>query len=299
MSEIQTRTRARRRQPPLPGSGTSEALVGLAFFVAMLAGLGLVVVYILGGQNQLEGILLFLAFGGIGFGIVLWSQELLALPEVTEPRHPFATPDSSRVLTDLLLEERGITRRLFLIGGLFSAIGALGLGLIAPLFSLGPLPGRDFFVTPWKKGLRLIRDNGQLVHPSDLEVGGILTVFPEGHAGEADAATVLIRLDPGQLQPPTSLSGAPDGFVAYSKLCTHAGCPVGLYRASQAQLICPCHQSTFDVARGAVPIFGPAGRPLPQLPIAIQTDGTFVATGPFPRPVGPSFWNVYDESTQQ
>ena len=122
-----------------------------------------------------------------------------------------------------------------------------------------------------------------------------MTAFPEGYVGSADAQTVLIRVAPELLQlPPDRVIWAPDGYVAYSKLCTHAGCPVGLYRATEHQLLCPCHQSTFNVLDGAEVVFGPAGRPLPQLPIQLQGDGTFVAQGDFFEPVGPAFWDITD-----
>jgi ubiquinol-cytochrome c reductase iron-sulfur subunit len=121
----------------------------------------------------------------------------------------------------------------------------------------------------------------------------VLTVFPNGDSSDPNSATLLIRVAPELLQLPEDRVGwAPDGFIAYSKICTHAGCPVGLYRASQHTLICPCHQSEFDVLRGAVPINGPAARPLPQLRIERQADGTLVALGDFSDPVGPSFWNM-------
>jgi ubiquinol-cytochrome c reductase iron-sulfur subunit len=111
--------------------------------------------------------------------------------------------------------------------------------------------------------------------------------------GSGDGQAVLIRVDPALLQlAPDRLEWAPMGYVAYSKICTHAGCPVGLYRAEEHALICPCHQSTFDVLNGGAPTYGPAARALPQLPISLMPDGTFVALGDFPEPVGPSFWNV-------
>ena len=131
----------------------------------------------------------------------------------------------------------------------------------------------------------------------DLPLGGILTVFPDGDPTDPNSATLMIRVDPSLLQlDPDHLAWAPSGIVAYSKVCTHAGCPVGLYRSAQHTLICPCHQSEFDVLVGAKPINGPAARPLPQLPIQMAADGTFVALGDFPDPVGPSFWNItHDE----
>jgi ubiquinol-cytochrome c reductase iron-sulfur subunit len=118
-------------------------------------------------------------------------------------------------------------------------------------------------------------------------------VFPEGFAGSSDAQTLLIRVRPGSLNlPPERLAWVPEGtHVAYSKICTHAGCPVGLYRAESQSLICPCHQSQFDVADGGKPFFGPAARPLPQLPLGVDDEGILVAQGDFPEPVGPAFWD--------
>ena len=125
--------------------------------------------------------------------------------------------------------------------------------------------------------------DGLPVNIDSLPVDGVLTVFPEGAVGSADAQTLLIRVADGLLQlPPDRMAWAPQGCVAYSKLCTHAGCPVGLYRAAEHKLICPCHQSTFDVLDGATPTFGPAARPLPQLPIQLAADGTFVALATSP-----------------
>jgi ubiquinol-cytochrome c reductase iron-sulfur subunit len=128
---------------------------------------------------------------------------------------------------------------------------------------------------------------------ANLPVGGILTVFPDGDPSDPNAAALIIRVESGALELNAErLALAPDDFVCYSKICTHAGCPVGLYRAAQHTLICPCHQSEFDVLRGAAPISGPAARPLPQLPIRREADGSFVAVGDFTEPVGPSFWDI-------
>ena len=170
---------------------------------------------------------------------------------------------------------------------------ALAAALAIPVFSLGPAPGRSLFVTAWKPGLRLVDPQGVPVTTDRVPVGGILTVFPEGSPELADAQTVLIHVEPGLLRlQGQAASWAPDDFVAYSKVCTHAGCPVGLYRAPDHILVCPCHQSAFDVLDGARPVGGPAVRPLPQLPIRLQPDGTFVALGDFSAPIGPSFWNI-------
>ncbi|MBA3431839.1 MAG: Rieske (2Fe-2S) protein [Actinobacteria bacterium] len=131
--------------------------------------------------------------------------------------------------------------------------------------------------------------------PSDVPAEGIATVFPEGHVGVSDGQTVLVRVDPDLLDLPEGRSEwTPEGVLAYSKICTHVGCAVGLYRSEAQELLCPCHQSTFDVLRGAVPTFGPAARPLPQLPLSLDDEGYLTATGDFSEPPGPSFWNITD-----
>ena len=275
----------------------ATGLVLLAFGISTLAGLALLVVYALGGQTQVEGVLLTLCLGGIGVGIVIWGQRLMESRIHVEERHPIGTDPNAIVdLQDALTEEAGFSRRKLLIVALAGAFGGLAAALAIPVLSLGPAPGRSLFETTWKAGRRLAVAGGQPLLPDQLPVGGVLTVFPDGDESDPNSAALIINVGPGLLK----LEGqaavwAPDGYVAYSKICTHAGCPVGLYRSSQQTLICPCHQSEFDVLRGAVPISGPAARPLPQLPIQRQADGTFVALRDFAAPVGPSFWNISND----
>lgn len=272
-------------------------VVGL-FGVTALAGLALLVVYVLGGQTQVEGILLAIALGGLGAGVVLWAQELMNTPVVVEERHEAtSSPDETADFQAALNEEAGFTRRKMLLGMLVTALAGLGAALAIPVLSLGPAPGAEQFQTSWRRGLRLVKLDGTPVHADDLAIDSLLTVFPDGAPGSADSQALLIRVPPELLQlAPDRAAWAPNGYVVYSKLCTHAGCPVGLFRATERVLICPCHQSTFDVLAGAKPVFGPAGRPLPQLPIHQAPDGTFVADGDFPEAVGPSFWNLGDAS---
>ncbi len=258
----------------------------------MLSGLALLVLYALGGQPQLEGVLLFVCLGSLGAGIVIWAHRLMRTPEVEEARHALRS-DPPDVVDAALAEEAGFSRRKLLILGLLGALGGLATALVVPILSLGPAPGRSLYETGWRKGARLVTAEGEPLRAEEMPVGTVQTAFPEDAVGRADSQTLLIHVEPDLLQLPAPGSDwAPQGFVAYSKICTHAGCPVGLYRASQHALICPCHQSTFDVLRGAVPTFGPAARALPQLPITLQPDGTFVAHGDYPEPVGPSFWNM-------
>ena len=273
----------------------AELLVLLLFGASTLAGVSLLVLYVAGGQPQLEGILLTVSLGGIGAGIVIWGQRLMPSRIHVERRGPVGgSPQRIEDLEQALVEESGFSRRTLLIRALLGTMAGLAAALAVPVFSLGPAPGRALFETSWRRGGRLAVAGGEPVRPEDLAIGGILTVFPNGDDADPNAAALLIRVEPELLR----LSGdsavwAPEGFVAYSKVCTHAGCPVGLYRASQHTLICPCHQSEFDVLDGARPISGPAARALPQLPIRLQEDGTFVALGDFPEPVGPGFWNMY------
>jgi ubiquinol-cytochrome c reductase iron-sulfur subunit len=273
---------------------TELAIAGL-FGVAMLAGVALLGVYLMGGQTQVEGVLLAVCLGAIGAGIIAWSQQLLPNELQIEPRHPLGRPEDEAALGDTLTAEGAITRRKLLVGTLGAAFAGLAAALAVPVLSLGPAPGSGLFHTPWKRGMKMVGLDGKPISASSVPLGGVLTGFPEGLPGDAKGQTLLIRVEPSLLRlAPDRMAWAPDGLVAYSKVCTHAGCPVGLYRAEEHKLICPCHQSTFDVLAGAIPVFGPAARPLPQLPIQIQPDGTIVALADFTEPVGPSFWNIHD-----
>jgi ubiquinol-cytochrome c reductase iron-sulfur subunit len=264
-----------------------------AFAITALAGIGLVVTYWNGGQPQLEGLLLAVGFGGLCVGLVRWANTILERGGPYEQqRHELASTDEDRKAFEADFEREGIIgRRSVIVKALGAAVGAMGVAALFPLRSLGPKPGRSLVETPWRAGLKLVNDRGAPVHASDVPIGGLVTVFPEGHPGSADGQAVLVRVEEGLLQPEDGReSWSPDGFVCYSKLCTHAGCPVGLYQADTHELLCPCHQSTFDVLRGAEPVFGPAAAPLPQLPLRIGDDGVLRAGGDFSDPVGPSFW---------
>ncbi|MGH9245664.1 MAG: ubiquinol-cytochrome c reductase iron-sulfur subunit [Acidimicrobiales bacterium] len=272
------------------------ALSTAACFAASIAGsIGLVVVYLSGGQPQLEGIFLTVVAGGIGIGIVLWAKHDMPTGEVEEEREPLASSadDIDALRAVFAGSEDTVRRRRLLQGLLGGAVAAMGAALLLPVRSLGPEPGRGFKETAYRRGRRVVTEAGRPVRPDELPTDSIITVWPEGDPGGADSSTLLIRI-----RREHSLQAAPgregwdeDGIVAYSKLCTHTGCPVGLYQAEAALLLCPCHQSTFDVLDGARPVFGPAARPLPQLPLGVDEDGFLVAEGDFSDPVGPGFWD--------
>jgi ubiquinol-cytochrome c reductase iron-sulfur subunit len=273
-----------------------ERLVVIFFVITTLAGIGLFFVYFAGGQTQLEGILWAAALGGLGIGIGLWGGKLLDARTAVEERHPLRSePGAQEALEEAFSEELGpmIRRRSLLLRALAAAGGAIGLALLLPVLSLGPAPGNSLKVTGWRRGLRVVDENGTPLRLDSLPEDGFLTVYPQSEVGRADSQALLIRVPKGLLQLPADrLAAVPDGiYIAYSKLCTHAGCPVGLYRAQNRTLLCPCHQSQFDVLDGGKPFFGPAARPLPQLPLGVDQAGFLVALGDFYEPVGPAFWD--------
>jgi ubiquinol-cytochrome c reductase iron-sulfur subunit len=265
------------------------------FLVSACAGIALAVVYALGGQPQWEGALLGTALLGMGVGLVAWSHRFLSGGPFVEHREDFGSTPAEQA-EDRALEEdlaRGgtITRRKLILGSLGGAVGALFIAFLFPARSLGPNPGNALYVTPWRPGRRAVTDDGRPVRADDVPRDGLVTVFPEGFAGSADGQTVLVRVDPDRLALPRGRRHwAAGGLVAYSKVCTHAGCPVGLYEPKQATLLCPCHQSSFAVLTGGDPLIGPAARPLPQLPIAVDEEGYVIATSDFREPIGPTFW---------
>ena len=275
----------------------AELRVTAGFGLTVVAATVLAVVYWRGGHPQWEGVLLAVALGGLAYGFVVWAKELLPAGGVTEDRKPLETGEEAREALEEDLERGGaVTRRRLIIRTLGLAAAALGGALVFPIRSLGPGPGTKLARTEWRGGARVVDPDGNLVRAEDIPVGSLLTVYPEGHTHAWDSQTVLVRVDEKRLQDrpdsKTRKDWAPQGVIAYSKICTHAGCPVGLYQAETAQLLCPCHQSAFDVLDGARPVIGPATRPLPQLPLAIDPDGVLRATGDFPAAAGPTYWNA-------
>ena len=266
--------------------------------VAILSSLGLAVVYTLGGQPQLEGVFLGLALGGIGVGAVVWAKRFMPDEEVAEERPVLASNEEQIAAFTASFEKGGenLGRRGLLVKLGLGSVAALALAAVFPLRSLGPRPGRGLKRTPYGAGgVRLVTEDGEPIRPAELQPGALLTVFPAGAIRDAQAPTLLIQLDDEDIadfQPLPGREGwTPEGLVAYSKLCTHTGCPVGLYQQELKLLLCPCHQSTFAVLEGAEPVFGPAARPLPQLPLGIDEAGYVIATGEFSAPVGGGFWD--------
>ncbi|GAC1417741.1 MAG: hypothetical protein NVSMB5_08670 [Candidatus Velthaea sp.] len=274
-------------------------IVGGLIGIAALAAVAFAANYALGGQTQIAGVTLGLAFMALAAALVVWEHELMPHDLSAGDMPPQRSQDGEREAAEAAFAEGAsiVGRRSWLVRLLAGAAGVVGVALLFPLRSLTPKLGDKLAHTSWSAGTRLVRADGTLVKATDLEVNSVVTVFPEGHTGPksvndmANTATMLVRVPPEELRlPPDRASWAPQGFVAYSKVCTHAGCPVALYRAAARQLFCPCHQSTFDVLRGGARTFGPAARGLPQLPLQIAADGSIQATGDFPEPIGPGYW---------
>jgi ubiquinol-cytochrome c reductase iron-sulfur subunit len=239
-------------------------------------------------------------FLAIATGIVMWVRQLMPNVEMTEERHPIASPPQARQEFQKTFMEgaqtSGFIKRPLLRRTLIAASVPLALSPLVLLRDLGPLPEGKLRYTVWHKGLRLlVFGSNRPIKPEDLDIpGSLITVVPEGYQDNQDvlakAASILIKFDPGQLQAPTNLSWTVQNIVCYSKICTHVGCPVALYEQTTHHILCPCHQSTFDATRGALVTFGPAPRPLPQLPLMVDSGGYLAAAGDFNQPVGPSFW---------
>jgi ubiquinol-cytochrome c reductase iron-sulfur subunit len=289
--------------PPDPGA--ERALIGLLFAVALFA-VVFIAVYAVNGvghRTQLLGLALGLAFVTLAAAFTVIAKRLVVTELVAEEYPPDEHLQSEGEIEQLVEEsgERFTRRRLVTVAGA-SAAGALGAALIVPIAGLGPVFDLGSFVaTPWARGRRLVDGSGRPLLATAIEEGDFYTAYPEGADREQLAAPlVVVRLPVSQLHLPAGRDGwAPGGILAYSKICTHAACAISLYRTPTfpevepgPALVCPCHYSTFDPATGGAVLFGPAGRPLPQLPLEVGPEGELRAGGNFSGPVGPAWWGV-------
>jgi ubiquinol-cytochrome c reductase iron-sulfur subunit len=305
----------------------AERLVAALFVLAFLAGVGFIAAYVgleIGSNtipkgangvvaamrsNYALGTCLAVALLALGTGSMIWVRHLTPDIEIEEERHDMTSaPEDKAAFARTFAEGAAIsqvTRRPLLRRTLLIATAPLALAPLVLLRDLGPLPQTDLRHTVWKKGLRVVTDIGNRpLRPSDIATpGSMITVIPEGYQDDPDAlakaGVILIKFNPGELHIPTNTNGGTlvstmnwtvNDIVAYSKICTHVGCPVALYEQTTHHILCPCHQSTFDAANGANVIFGPAARALPQLPLMVDNNGYLAAASDFTQPVGPSFW---------
>ena len=308
--------RAERQVATLFGLSILCTVLFVVFYVTLRTGIQGQKFLGLGASNVALGLTLGGAFLFIGVGVIQWARKLMADVELVEERHPASSSEEDRSATlaalQAGLEESGIGRRPLIRNTLLMSMGVLVAPAVVMLRDLGPLPGDKLKHTVWAKNMRVVRDVvGTPIRPSDLEIGDLVNAEPEiifgtdkGQnlpAGEvlegadlqvakAKAATVLLRMDPDDIVSQVTRNWSVDGIVAYSKICTHVGCPISLNERTTHHLLCPCHQSTFDLADSGKVLFGPAGRHLPQLPLGVDDEGYLVALSDYPEPVGPSFW---------
>ncbi|WP_328783357.1 Rieske (2Fe-2S) protein [Streptomyces canus] len=296
----------------------SERTVAMLFTVSMLATVGFIASYVgiphdksifvfpIGHINALNfalGLTLGLALFAIGAGAVHWARTLMSDEEIADERHPIeASPEvREKVHADFKqgAKESALGRRKLIRNTMFGALALFPLSGVMLLRDLGPLPGTKLRHTMWRKGLQLVNMNtNEPLRPSDVAVGSLTFAKPEGleeHDEEfqteiAKAALMIIRIQPDNIKDKRELEWSHEGIVAYSKICTHVGCPISLYEQQTHHVLCPCHQSTFDLSDGARVIFGPAGHALPQLRIGVNDQGYLEALGDFDEPVGPAFW---------
>ncbi|HVB51139.1 MAG TPA: Rieske 2Fe-2S domain-containing protein [Acidimicrobiales bacterium] len=286
-------------QPAAKNPATVEVVISITFVLGTILVAGFGAAYWVNAKPWILGATMGGGLFILGVGLVAWGKYLMPRGPFVEDRHEFANSQADRDAFAAAIVERGgsvVKRRKMLAGLLGGGLGIFGVVAMFPLLrSLGPLPKGTLFHTDWRKGSYAVDQTGRRVSAGDLAVGSIMTVFPEGtqnsDRGQAVDQTVLIRVSNQRF---TTQKGretwAPLGYVAYSKVCTHLGCPVGLYEQQLQLLVCPCHQSMFNVTNGAVPQFGPAPRPLPQLPLYIDSDGYIRAQADYNQPVGPGFW---------
>jgi quinol---cytochrome c reductase iron-sulfur subunit len=286
----------------------AENLVLVLLGIAVLFAAGFIVTYAEFSPVKLPNELLGICLGGaclfIALALGVVAKRLVVTEELEEEYPTENQAEQEKVLE--ILHESGsrFTRKRLLLGAAGAAGGALGLAALTPALSLGPVwYTKPLDESPWYRGRRLVDQSNNPMAAGDVEIGSFYTAFPEGADKEELASSiVVVRLHEGGLQLPLARrTWAPDGIVAYSKICTHAGCAIALYRKPtfpvvepHAALVCPCHYSTFDPARAGAVIYGPAGRPLPQLPLLIDAQGNLRAGGNFSGPVGPSWWGVRD-----
>jgi ubiquinol-cytochrome c reductase iron-sulfur subunit len=246
----------------------------------------------------------------IGIGAVQWARTLMSDEEMVDLRHGATSKpeDQKWMLTELdkVVDESKLTRRKVIGRSLLAALAFVFVPMLVGLADLGPWPTKKkraetIEKTIWAEGVRLVNDiTFEPIKPEDVEIGQLINGQPENlqdlhgtafQQAKAKASIIVVRMDPNSIKIPDSRRDwQVGGILCYSKICTHVGCPISLWEQQTHHLLCPCHQSTFDLGNSGVVVFGPAARALPQLPITIDGEGYLVARSDFTVPTGPSYF---------
>ena len=269
-----------------------EALFGLA----ALGFAAFAVLIVVDPHTQLLGVSLAVGLAASAAALVVTAKRLLPRNEAIEPRPHLGDEGVVAEVEQRLRPD--VSRRRLLIASAGAAGTALAAAVVAPVTALGPAVGDSIADTPWRAGRRLVDEDGKPLTADDIAEGSFVTAFPEGaDKRELGSPVVVVKDDPARIR--TRREWAPEGILAYSKICTHAGCAVALYRAPLSEptsthpaLACPCHYSVFATREGGRVEAGPAGRPLPQLPLTIGPRRELRAAGGFSGPIGPAWWSA-------
>jgi ubiquinol-cytochrome c reductase iron-sulfur subunit len=284
-------------------SPRGELIVAAALFTGGALAVGFVLLLAFDANTQLLGLSIGLAFACLAVAAIVAGKRVVDQRTEVEPRPRLVDEELEREVTGMVADAgQGVSRRRLLLGAATAAGTGVTAAAVGPLAALGPGDvSATLKDTPWRDGVPLVDENGDRITADQLQVGSWLTAFPQGaDPRQLGSAIVVVQVEERYLDLPRERQGwAPNGIMAFSKICTHAGCAIALFRyptyeptSQPPALVCPCHYSTFDVGRGATVEFGPAGRPLPQLPLRIQADGTLVAAGGFSEAIGPAWWGV-------
>jgi ubiquinol-cytochrome c reductase iron-sulfur subunit len=311
---------ARRSDTDPRAAKAAERQVAIMFGLSAVLTIAFVVVYFAFPPNQfvdlgpagvvqtsnlLLGLTLGLAILLIGLGAIQWAKKLMADEEIVDERHPVGSPqedrDAAAALFQTGVDESGFVERKIVRRTLIGALALFPVPLVILLKDMGPPPNDSLDHTIWHKGSRIVVDvTGKPIKPEDLQIGTLVSASPEdldkvqeiegNQDARAKASIILVRMRPDEIKSQQGSNWDYQGILAFSKICTHVGCPIALYQQRTHALLCPCHQSTFDLSDSGKVVFGPAAREMPQLPITVDSDGYLVAQSDFQQPVGPSFW---------
>jgi ubiquinol-cytochrome c reductase iron-sulfur subunit len=300
---------ANRAERQVAALFTLSSILTIAFIVCFLAIDKDDDVYVLGlGTINSLNFALGVTLGGsllcIGFAAIHWARKRMSAEEIVDYRHPMkSSPEDTAAALALAKQgvaDSAIPRRKLIWTSMLGAMGLFPITMIFPLRDLGPLPHKKLRRTLWDdpNHRQIVQANDERrIKPADFALGSLVSAKPndlETQEDLAKAAIILIKINPKEIRRQEVADRGVRGILAYSKICPHAGCPLGLYEDQTHHMLCPCHQSTFDLADGGKVVFGPAARNLPQLAIEVDSEGYLIAKGGFGQPVGPSFWERGD-----